>query len=235
MGCADGIMLCLAEIADLACWKADQQAKGCLSMPELIRRGLVIEKDLRREGQSLSKNRADQSMWGKVPPNANVVVNMQSTGVPGMELPPDAGLDQLVSLPLPSGVLNGEELRRLVSGIFREAAILYLHIEISGLRPEATEIKRGVADTVNALAKLPCSEYDRSLAFPLMLAGCATDEPEMRRYVRCRIKQLNSAVGHCATAGELIEYVWARRDSNPGLMIGWREAMEEIGMTILLV
>ncbi|KAH7341496.1 fungal-specific transcription factor domain-containing protein [Rhizoctonia solani] len=215
MGCADGIMLCLAEIADLACWKAQQQANGCLSMPELVRRGLVIEKDLRREGHSLYRQQQENGMWGSVPPRASV---------------PSVNLD------LPNGPrLDGNELRRLVSDIFREAAILFLHTELSDLRPQVAEIKRAVKDTVEALKKLPCSEYDRSLVFPLALVGCATDEPDMREYVRCRIKQLSSAVGNCATAGELIEHVWARRDKAPGIVLGWREAMQEIGMTILLV
>ncbi|CUA68528.1 hypothetical protein RSOLAG22IIIB_03566 [Rhizoctonia solani] len=214
MGCADGIMLCLAEIADLAHWKSEQLASGCLSMPELVRRGLVIEKDLRREGQSLYRQQQENGMWGSVPPRATPNVNLD----------------------LPNGLrLDGDELRRLVSDIFREAAILYLHTELSDLRPRVPEIKRAVKDTVEALKKLPCSEYDRSLVFPLALVGCATDEPEMREYVRCRIKQLSSAVGNCATAGELIEYVWTRRDEKPELVLGWREAMQEIGMTILLV
>lgn len=237
MGCADGIMLCLAEIADLACWKAAQQQAGCLSMPELIRRGLVIEKDLRREGYSLYRQRQDTPMWGSVPPRANGTKT--ATSMPGMDLPSGLRLGQSISPPssppLPTAVLDGDELRRLVSDIFREAAILYLHTELSELRPRVPEIKRAVSDTVEALKKLPCSEYDRSLVFPLALVGCATDEPEMREYVRGRIKQLSSAVGNCATAGELIEHVWSRRDQNPGLVLGWREAMQEINMTILLV
>jgi hypothetical protein len=240
MGCSDNIMLCLAEIADLACWKATQQTAGCLSTPELVRRGLVIEKDLRREGQAYSKlMRPDPgSMWGSVPPSATMPAAEIPT--PSMDLPTGGlrlgqPLSPPSSPPLPNAVLDGEELRRLVSDIFREAAILYLHTELSELRPHVPEIKRAVADTVAALKKLPCSEYDRSLVFPLALAGCATDEPEMRDYVRCRIQQLSSAVGNCATAGELIEYVWQRRDANPGFVIGWREAMAEIQMTILLV
>ncbi|CAE6439283.1 unnamed protein product [Rhizoctonia solani] len=235
MGCADGIMLCLAEIADLACWKAQQQANGCLSMPELVRRGLVIEKDLRREGHSLYRQQQQQQengMWGSVPPRASVPsVNLDLPNGPRLgqsNSPPS-------SPPLPNAVLDGNELRRLVSDIFREAAILFLHTELSDLRPQVAEIKRAVKDTVEALKKLPCSEYDRSLVFPLALVGCATDDQGMREYVRCRIKQLSSAVGNCATAGELIEYVWSRRDKEPGFVIGWREAMQEIGMTILLV
>ena len=139
------------------------------------------------------------------------------------------------SKPLPNGVLDEEELRHLVSNVFHETATLYLHTVLFGLRPQVTGIKCAVTDTVNTLVKLPCSEYDRSLVFPFVLVGCATDDLKMRDYVRYRINQLSSTVGNCATAGELIEYVWNRRDSNPGLTIGWGEAMEEIGMTILLV
>ncbi|CAE6409360.1 unnamed protein product [Rhizoctonia solani] len=231
MGCADGIMLCLAEIADLAYWKSQQEANGCLSMPELVRRGLVIEKDLRREGYSLFRQQQENAMWGSVPPRATPSVNLDLPNGPRLgqsHSPPS-------SPPLPNAVLDGDELRRLVSDIFREAAILYLHTELSDLRPQVPEIKRAVKDTVEALKKLPCSEYDRSLVFPLALVGCATDEPEMREYVRCRIKQLSSAVGNCATAGELIEHVWSRRDEAPGTVLGWREAMREINMTLLLV
>jgi len=247
MGCADSIMLCLAEIADLACWKATQQAAGCLSTPELVRRGLVIEKDLRREGQVLNKTRAAEaaaSLWGNIPPMPTPSSSIsEMTAIPptidlptgGVRLGQPQPLSPPSSPPLPSTVYDGEELRRLVSDIFREAAILYLHTELSELRPNVPEIKRAVADTVNALRKLACSEYDRSLVFPLALAGCATDDPEMRDYVRCRIQQMSSAIGNCATAGQLVEYVWQRRDANPGLVIGWREAMAEINMTILLV
>jgi len=247
MGCADSIMLCLAEIADLACWKATQQAAGCLSTPELVRRGLVIEKDLRREGQVLNKTRAAEaaaSLWGNIPPMPTPSSSIsEMTAIPptidlptgGVRLGQPQPLSPPSSPPLPSTVYDGEELRRLVSDIFREAAILYLHTELSELRPNVPEIKRAVADTVNALRKLACSEYDRSLVFPLALVGCATDDPEMRDYVRCRIQQMSSAIGNCATAGQLVEYVWQRRDANPGLVIGWREAMAEINMTILLV
>ncbi|KAB5596083.1 Transcription factor [Ceratobasidium theobromae] len=226
MGCADGIMLCLAEIAHLAHWKSTQQAAGSLSMPELVRRGLVIEKDLRREGYALYRSQDGPSMWGSVPPRATNV-----------DLPAGIRLGQSPpsSPPLPNAVLDGSQLRRLVSDIFREAAILYLHTELSELAPQVPEIMRAVIDTVEALQKLPPSEYDRSLVFPLALVGCATDDPDMREYVRGRIKQLSSAVGNCATAGELIEHVWKRRDDSPGLVLGWRDAMQEINTTILLV
>ncbi|KAG1841653.1 hypothetical protein DFJ58DRAFT_807735 [Suillus subalutaceus] len=43
MGCKNRIVLALAEIADLACWKDGCRRAGRLSVPELIRRGQDIE------------------------------------------------------------------------------------------------------------------------------------------------------------------------------------------------
>ncbi|KAG1804948.1 fungal-specific transcription factor domain-containing protein [Suillus plorans] len=43
MGCENRIVLALAEIADLACWKDECRRAGRLSIPELIRRGQHIE------------------------------------------------------------------------------------------------------------------------------------------------------------------------------------------------
>ena len=46
-GCPDEAMLAIAEVSALAHWKASQIRNGCLSYPELIRRGTVIEQQLR--------------------------------------------------------------------------------------------------------------------------------------------------------------------------------------------
>ncbi|KAG2028613.1 fungal-specific transcription factor domain-containing protein, partial [Suillus americanus] len=43
MGCENRIVLALAEIADLACWKDECRRAGRLSVPELVRRGQEIE------------------------------------------------------------------------------------------------------------------------------------------------------------------------------------------------
>jgi hypothetical protein len=46
MGCENRIVLALAEIADLACWKAEHLQEGNLSVPTLVRRGQRIEQIL---------------------------------------------------------------------------------------------------------------------------------------------------------------------------------------------
>ncbi|KAF8969160.1 fungal-specific transcription factor domain-containing protein, partial [Flammula alnicola] len=53
-GCPDEAMLAIAEVSSLAHWKAAQLRNGCLSYPELIRRGTAIEQQLRRYQTDLS-------------------------------------------------------------------------------------------------------------------------------------------------------------------------------------
>jgi len=47
-GCPDEAMLTIAEVSALAHWKASQLRNGSLSYPELVRRGTVIEQQLRQ-------------------------------------------------------------------------------------------------------------------------------------------------------------------------------------------
>jgi hypothetical protein len=47
-GCPDACMLAIAEVSALGNWKAAEQRKASLSVPELIRRGLDIEQRLRQ-------------------------------------------------------------------------------------------------------------------------------------------------------------------------------------------
>jgi hypothetical protein len=47
-GCPDEAMLAIGEVSALAHWKASQLRTGCLSYPELIRKGTAIEQQLRR-------------------------------------------------------------------------------------------------------------------------------------------------------------------------------------------
>ncbi|KAG2112142.1 fungal-specific transcription factor domain-containing protein [Suillus cothurnatus] len=52
MGCENRIVLALAEIADLACWKDECRRAGRLSVPELVRRGQDIETILKSANAS---------------------------------------------------------------------------------------------------------------------------------------------------------------------------------------
>lgn len=60
-GCPDEVLLGIAEIATLSCWKTQELRKGSLSMRELIRRGDVIERHLRTQTEIVPSAEADQT------------------------------------------------------------------------------------------------------------------------------------------------------------------------------
>jgi len=56
-GCPDEAMLAIAEVSALAHWRTSQLRSGCLSYPELIRRGTLIEQQLRQYRTDPSNDR----------------------------------------------------------------------------------------------------------------------------------------------------------------------------------
>jgi len=118
-GCPDEVLLAIAEISTLSCWKTQELHQGSLSMRELIRRGDVIERHLRTQTETISSVEADQTQLHPDLPSAGTELgNVQEslTGHAGVSLPMD-------------------DTRRLVADIFRETAILYLHTVLSDSNP----------------------------------------------------------------------------------------------------
>jgi hypothetical protein len=111
-GCPDEAMLALAEITNLAYWKATEQRNGTLSFRELVRRGDDIEQRLRQHHSNAAANLGDVD---QAPLHPNLV--QTATTEPRIA-------------PFPS-----EEARRLVAKVFCEAAVLSLHTVLSNANP----------------------------------------------------------------------------------------------------
>lgn len=116
-GCPDDVMLCFAEVSQLAYWKAVEQRKGTLSLRELLRRADEIEQRLQsRKGQYVMRH-------NEAPLHPNL-------------------LNATMSDPNPLSCPN-EEILRLVGNIFRETAALYLHTTVNDMQPG--EISAGIS------------------------------------------------------------------------------------------
>ena len=115
-GCPDSTVLAIAEIAALAHWKATEMRNGCLSIRELIRRGDLIEQDLK--GFPVS---------GLLDEKAAVQVQDPLLAASGA-LPGVMGDSADVAAP-------GDEVRLLVAKIHRESALLYLHTVLNDAYP----------------------------------------------------------------------------------------------------
>ena len=84
------------------------------------------------------------------------------------------------------------------------------------------------------LQQLPASEVDRSLVFPICLAGCLTDDSTRRDYLKGRLQSRDETIGNLMRARLLMEAVWQKRDVT-GRTVDWRELMGEHGLNLLLV
>jgi len=106
-GCPDEVLLGIAEISTLSCWKIQEMRKGCLSMKELIRRGNIVESHL-RSCEPMYSRELDQT-----------------------PLHPDLPVDEDSNLKEIAGIPAVVDTRQLVAKIYQEAALLYLHTILS--------------------------------------------------------------------------------------------------------
>jgi hypothetical protein len=226
-GCPDEVMLGIAEVSALAHWKAQEQQNGSLSMRELIRRGDVIEQQLRAHtGPDLFTDIDQAPLHPSLPGAAGVDYNAVSpTMHASLTSPPSSH----TIVPFPT-----EDMRRLVAGIFREAVILYLHMVLSEPVPGVPEISSSVDTIIQLFSQLPSSEVDRSLVLPLCLAGCLTNDRPRRDLVKARLQAQDENIGNILQVRGLMEAVWRQRDFSGGA-VEWRDIMRNDGLNVLLI
>ncbi|OAX42477.1 hypothetical protein K503DRAFT_346650 [Rhizopogon vinicolor AM-OR11-026] len=211
-GCPDEVLLGIAEVSTLSCWKTQELRKGSLSMRELIRRGDVIERHLRTQTETMLSVEADQTQLHPDLSSATAEfgnVQESPTGHAGASLPVD-------------------DIRRLVADIFRETAILYLHTVLSDSNPGVPEIMKSVDIVVQLLNRLPVSNIDRCLVFPICLAGCLTEDPRKREFLKARLQGQHDGCGNTDEVLRVMETSWQRRD-NRGGPVEWQELLHTQG------
>lgn len=128
-GCPNDALLALAEISALAHWKASELQNGSLSVRELIRRGDIIEKELRERATGL---RAEEEEY-----------QSQAAAIAGLDMSP-AGLPMAMGLPHVQPGMSGasrspraqaDASKHIIGEMFRETAVLYLHTVLSDSSP----------------------------------------------------------------------------------------------------
>lgn len=120
------------------------------------------------------------------------------------------------------------------SDIFRHAALIYLSTIMNGPSPSLPSTAASVRATYTAIVALPSSAVDRSLVFPLCIAGCSTDDAGLRAFFEERLSAMSGPVGNSGRTLELMRSVWDRRDRF-GEVVGWRDVMRDSKVEILLV
>lgn len=128
-----------------------------------------------------------------------------------------------------------EDVRRLLGSIFRETALLYLHTILNGTIPSVPEINTSVDTIVQMIRQLSPTDIDRTLVFPICLAGCMTDNSIHRDFLKGRLQTQDETIGNIMKTRFLMEGVWQRRDVSGGVNIDWREMMRDCGLKLLLM
>ncbi|KAH7925835.1 hypothetical protein BV22DRAFT_1064197 [Leucogyrophana mollusca] len=217
IGCPDEVLLGIAEISTLSHWKAQEIRKGALSMRELIRRGDVIEQHIRSHPDFVPCREGDQVPLHQDLASVSLIHDTTLTAASG----------------LPGVAFPTEDMRQLVAIIFREAAVLYLHTVLSDANPGVPEIIASVDVIIQTLGRLPSSVVDRSLVFPICLAGCLTDDPVRREVLKARLHAQQEGFGNIHQTQRVMEAAWHRRDST-GAAVDWRELLRDQGNLLLV-
>jgi hypothetical protein len=82
--------------------------------------------------------------------------------------------------------------------------------------------------------QLPVSEADRSLVFPICIAGCLADDPVHRGTLSGRLQAQDQSFGNLLQTRTAMEAVWQKRD-NHGITVDWRQSLREQGRNLLLI
>lgn len=123
-----------------------------------------------------------------------------------------------------------------VSQLFALAAIIYLHVVVSGAHPELPEITRTVSEMLDALEKLKREpRLLRSVVWPFCVAGCVTLE-EQQGFFRSLLTDPEVAkysTKACFEALYVMEKCWAARRID-SYHCDWTSIMSKYGHYILL-
>jgi len=252
MGCPDDVLLAIAEIANLAHWKEQQRQKNSLNYQELVRRGEEIEKALRAgerihaEEEAHQRRLEDQRaevtrrIVSSNPAATGVLAASSSSsagssaGSSGMRSPSNSPRMRR-SLPLRPEGLDDLEIQSRAGRVFRAGAHLYLSSVVSDCKTRTPGISAAVNDVTTAVQSLPRSDVDKSLVFPLCIAGCLSATRDQKNFFRERLSP-HHTVGNCQRAVQVIDAVWAKREAMAdGIVVDWRGTMGELGLRLLLV
>ena len=225
-GCCDEVMFCLSAIASLEYQKycEENSALPKTQYDRDLANGMLICHSHKLRERLLAIDCTGQSV--------SPVVDL-STESPSTTSPSSSPMS---AYPFTHDDPNVPDTYS-TSEIFRQAALLYLSTVTSGYSPSVEHTREAIAGLKEALEAVPLGvvhRVDRSLVFPICLAGCMTDDQGLRGFFSGRLGNLGNTVGNTTTALQLMEAVWNVRDST-GVGVAWRDVMNEMKFELLMV
>ncbi|KAF7328045.1 hypothetical protein MKEN_00385500 [Mycena kentingensis (nom. inval.)] len=203
MGCANVVVWVLAEASALAVWKKEQQARGCLSVPELVERAAVLEKELDAAG----------------PPAMDIDMLDFAVPTPTPTQTQTQTKDRALSAELFRGATR-VYLRSIVSGDFPQVKeIAEAVAETMGLVALEEPSPAVVRSTVFAF--FVCG----ALTDDMRTRKVVVEKLSLRS------DQAGATVGNSPAIKELLEKIWRERRKNEG--VNWRDVLRRSCMLLV--
>lgn len=122
-----------------------------------------------------------------------------------------------------------------INRIYALAAIVYLHVVISGAHPELPEVKEGVSRTLAALKSLADKELLVHAVWAFCISGCLAVEHQQASFRELLSAAMitKSTVGTFAEAFHIMETCWDMR-RNGSCSCDWLSAMDKLRRHVLL-
>lgn len=218
MGCRNSVMALIFEISALDQWKKASQTARKLSVVDLAKRGAQIEDRLRQE---LTDHSSMSSSTKNLPLSSSSAASSSSSGnYSSMYWPPS---------------------HPEVSKAYALAAIIYLHVVISGPLPELPEIAGPVAEAIDLFHSTRDNpKLLRNMVWPLCVCGCLALGDEQQNFFGNLLESTSNLagefrlpVGTYFEAFKIMKQCWETRNTCP-FDCDWASIMESNGCYVLL-
>lgn len=147
------------------------------------------------------------------------------------------GSDMLTAGKSPDFLKADQGGNATVTKIYCCAALVYLHVVMSGAFPDLLDIRQNVATAIEAFQALPDPELVNSLIWPLCITACLAGEEyyEVFRALSQIGSPRDSNFGALKTR-TIFEECWRLRELDPESgKVDWRTAVDSLNFHILLI
>ncbi|KAL7798032.1 fungal-specific transcription factor domain-containing protein [Trichoderma ceciliae] len=131
------------------------------------------------------------------------------------------------------------EVEKHITLAFAHAAIIYLHVVISGPNPHLEEIRREVPELIKSFKVLNAKEMVDYVAWPLCVAACFAEPEELQAILQLHVVQTDarcSRNGHLRACTEALEIAreCRRIREEEGKICDWTLAMKQLQKHVML-
>jgi hypothetical protein len=123
-----------------------------------------------------------------------------------------------------------------VSQLFATAALVYLHVVVSGFQTSLPEIEENVARALRMFKELSDKDLIRSLAWPLCITGCLAGKEHEEEFKDLMLGMSAEVFlfGSARDAYKIMEKSWERREDRDDVWT-WANCMNSLGHLVLVI